>query len=443
MNLAAIAQFSLIESLLSHWDEIRVRMGDYSPATESEMSKIAQALATADQPERLAVAIDRLLDLACDTEANAYVAELIRRAALPGPLQTRSSRGAADLPELDAQGFETSASVARRRLASTVGATVGFKDVVVHFATNRGPAATPGADSAFGVANIAGVTLGRISMTIPSLHKSGKIEQPWLGSPDRKKHFVLETPQILHKTEFLTGLTQGLESAARKELLIFLHGYNTTFEEAARRAGQIKEDMGFEGAVILFSWPSAGALLGYLADEDRAATSAGPLKDFLASLEHGPWERVHLLAHSMGNRVLLGGLARSAKLALPLRNVVFAAADVYVDAFKQDFPAALAGMSGANPLFTSYASRGDLALKLSALLHNGPRVGRVDGDRPFTYPGVQTIDATDADPSLLGLHHGYFGERPYVLSDIAYMIEKGLAAPDRVLKAQDDWWRLG
>jgi esterase/lipase superfamily enzyme len=62
---------------------------------------------------------------------------------------------------------------------------------------------------------------------------------------------------------------------------VFTHGYNVSFEEAARRAAQLAFDLNFRGRVVLFSWPSCGSLLGYGADEERALLSAHTFRGFL------------------------------------------------------------------------------------------------------------------------------------------------------------------
>ncbi len=66
---------------------------------------------------------------------------------------------------------------------------------------------------------------------------------------------------------------------------------------------QLAFDRLFRGRVVLFSWPSCGSLLGHGADEERALLSAHTFRGFLESLADAPGSQVHLLAHSMGNRV--------------------------------------------------------------------------------------------------------------------------------------------
>jgi len=186
---------------------------------------------------------------------------------------------------------------------------------------------------------------------------------------------------------------------------------------------------------VLFSWPSLGILPGYFADEARAAVSAERLHALLQLIEDGPWGKVHILAHSMGNRVMLSGLADNPWPNRKLDQVVFVAADVYLDVFKQKFPRII----GKGGLYTSYCSRSDRALQLSSWLHQAERLGITRGE-PFATDGLETIDATAVDTSLLG--HSYFADERSVITDIGYLLREGLPAARRGIAqaAQKRYW---
>ncbi len=190
-----------------------------------------------------------------------------------------------------------------------------------------------------------------------------------------------------------------------------------TFEQAARRAAQIAFDSRFDGIIVLFSWASAGRTFAYAADEERAITSAEPLARLLAMLADGPWDNVHLLAHSMGTRVLTLALADHRPPAFEPGEAVFVAADVYVPLFRQKLPR-LRELAGGR--MTLYASRGDLALRMSSLLHAAERIGHIRGGGPFVAEGIETIDASAIDTSLVG--HSYFSDQPQLLDDISTLL---------------------
>ena len=311
------------------------------------------------------------------------------------------------------------------------------------------------------------LSYGRVEVTIPThSHRIGRIERPLqlfgleIGRERKDQHLVLGEGLSLDSDSFATRLAGDLQRAARQELLVFLHGYRVTFEEAARRAAQVATDIQFGGVVLLFSWPSAGTVLAYQADEDNAAKSAEPLRTLLRDLEAGPWTRVHLLAHSMGNRVMVASLAgREPGWTLPLHNVVLVAADLDVDLFRQQFPQLRGRVhADAGARVTSYTSSTDRALGISSWFHRSTRVGRLDsvggvgvvggvgsparvGDSPLPMEGLETVDATATDTSLLGLHHGYFAEQRSLLTDLGLLLREGLPASRRGLTpVQGQWW---
>jgi esterase/lipase superfamily enzyme len=318
-----------------------------------------------------------------------------------------------------------------------IDAVTGVKRVPVFFATNRLPADL--AAKAFTGEFQKTITYGVATVTIPVHHKPGGLETPawWNVFADKKdqpEYFTLSYVMALAQGEFAGQLEKAAQTPKPAELLIFLHGYNVTFEEAAMRAAQFAVDSGFGGIVVLFSWPSQGSLRGYWGDEERALSSGDVLAQFLCGLEKGPWPRVHLLAHSMGNRVLLLGLADNPRPQLPLGQLVFVAADVFVPMFDEKF--GKLQNSGILPA-TSYASKADRALKISSKLHLGPRVGLVD-QWPHTADHLQAIDATNVDAGFLG--HGYWSAVPALLTDLEGLLVDGKSPQDRKLKSMGSYW---
>src|SRR5690606_3614266 len=92
---------------------------------------------------------------------------------------------------------------------------------------------------------------------------------------------------------------------------IFIHGYNVTFRDAARRTAQIAYDLKFSGAPVMFSWPAQGDVEDYTIDENSAAWAESQVTQFLeaTALASGA-RRMHIIAHSMGNRIVTKALER-------------------------------------------------------------------------------------------------------------------------------------
>jgi esterase/lipase superfamily enzyme len=93
-----------------------------------------------------------------------------------------------------------------------------------------------------------------------------------------------------------------------RHALIFVHGYNVSFENAALRAAQIGFDLSIKGVMAFFSWPSQGTVDGYLADGATIEVSEDMIADFMTDfVERSNATTVHIIAHSMGNRGVLAG----------------------------------------------------------------------------------------------------------------------------------------
>jgi esterase/lipase superfamily enzyme len=122
------------------------------------------------------------------------------------------------------------------------------------------------------------------------------------------------------------------------QALVFVHGYNVSFENAARRAAQIAYDIKFDAATFLFSWPSRANLWASLSDRDTVAIAADHLRDFLSKIvAETKVKKIHFVAHSMGNTVLLIALEKIAKEDPTLRaligEIIEAAPDIDQDVY--------------------------------------------------------------------------------------------------------------
>ena len=431
-------QLSLVQALLAEWPTIRLLMGDLSPTAERQLARCARTMEEPSTPENVQLLTDELLELTLETPANRFVLELIRRCNFPIQARMVDVRHNFSAVNVHASLSEVEQQVARTtiELASQVPKRGKPVEVPVLFCTNR-----MAGDGAFGGEPSKDLNFGLAVVTIPVVHRVANMESPswWSLLPRFKSadRFVqLVSVESLSQLEFQTEIAKAMGTARAKELLIFLHGYNVTFEQAARRAGQIAYDLSFAGVVVLFSWPSLGVVPGYGGDAERAADSGFFLARFLKCLEGGPSAKVHLLAHSMGNRVMLGGLSELPDAKLTFGEAVFVAADVGVEQFEQKFPKFQRSVTRA----TSYVSGHDRALALSQELHKLNRIGFADRE-PYIFDGLETIDASLVDTSLLG--HSYFGDDRSVLMDIGGLLQ-GLSPLQRRLKqvAGQVYWRL-
>ena len=311
----------------------------------------------------------------------------------------------------------------------------------IYFATNRQHiAAKTDPDQKFpGKLNTEteAITYGNCLVSIPIHHHTpGKIEQPplnWWFLRDPEKYFLIEgTSTFRNGTDFFTATSQD-------DLLVYIHGYNNKFSDAILRSAQLQHDMKFPGKLVAFSWPSAGntvfrgnlldpknndALLAYNYDLDVAKKSVDHLATVLESLiaphDGMPPRRVHLLAHSMGNRVLtlaLQKLTERGKLPAGKKvfgSIVLAAADLESNTFAE----IVSTMTGSCERLSFYYSKDDLPLKLSLARSGNKPIGL----NPVFSDGMDTICADGVNSYYLGGGHLYLGEAPDILVDLRLVL---------------------
>lgn len=280
------------------------------------------------------------------------------------------------------------------------------------------------------------LSYGKAQVNIPVTHKRGQIESPWLGLEslrDPGKHIYVLSLTGLDEA----GLWTELESIGngKGDLLVYVHGYNVTFSNALTRAGQIAFDFGFEGAPIVYSWPSDGGITSYPSDAEDVAWSAKHIEQLLTRLrERFPGRKVHLVAHSMGSRGLLGALRLMAyrDASKPLfQSVILCAPDFDSELFRDQIAAEIRPLAAQ---WVVYTSDKDIALSASEEINAAPRLGQ-----PVTYAeGYEIIDATglEVTPWSLPETHSYYATKQKVLDDMVSVI-KGQTAGQRGLKAVD------
>lgn len=280
---------------------------------------------------------------------------------------------------------------------------------------------------------------GTCNVSIPEGHKMGKIESPrfWRFEFSRnpKKHLaVLSCKSLAHKA-FFHRISERAGQARLREAFVFVHGYNTSFEDAVLRTAQIAYDLQFAGAPILFSWPSRANLGAYSADEATIDWSRHHFRDFLEKLAtKSELDVIHVVAHSMGNRIAMRALetlrrkGRGRRRPV-LHEVVLAAPDIDTGEFLQ----LSAEIQAFANRVTLYASSRDKALMASHKFHEAPRAGE-SGENIIVAKGIDTVDATTADTSFMA--HGYFSSRRSVLSDIYYLMRGAPPAGRHGLRQQ-------
>ena len=320
-----------------------------------------------------------------------------------------------------------------------------FSLVPVYYATDRLPSGKKDPYQFFtGNPNPWGLQFGKCIVTVPRIHELGELERPtWWKlefSEKADRHMVLKEVVPSQEKDFFHDLRWAGLQADRREALVFIHGFNVSFDEGALRAAQIAYDVSFQGVPILYSWPSQGSIVEYFEDGKKNAGTVPNLERFLKKLaREGGFDQIHIVAHSMGNRALTQALVNLAQEDPGHRlfgQVILAAPDVDAKAFVQDI-APLIYQTAQN--VTLYASAKDKALLLSKNINSGPRAGE-GGKNLVVVDHIETVDASLIDTDFLG--HNYFANTWLLINDLYYLINRGWQADRRfLLVEQKDRWR--
>lgn len=299
----------------------------------------------------------------------------------------------------------------------------------IWFASNRAAIDEPGARLPFGPNVSEVVRYGRCVVSVPiQNHRKGDLEMPsWWSRRDPDKHFVIDKLTTFDKQDFQDSFAEG-------DALLFIHGFYTTFQDAIYRTAQLKHDLDFDGPSMAFSWPSAGKISEYEADQKNADASVDALVNVIATLAgslknvDGRKSKIHVIAHSMGNRLLLQAMYKinQAKTDYfpqsPIGQVVLAAPDVGAIMFNNLSPHVI----DLSDQVTYYYCGGDTALATSREINKYEPVGLM----PYFDDGLNTINANGVGTSFIG--HSYYASSREVLSDVELILKRGARPDDRM-----------
>ena len=205
------------------------------------------------------------------------------------------------------------------------------------------------------------VHYGRCLVSIPKSHRFGSVGSAWW------KRWLTWTDDRLRVVERAEMARDAFWKALRRELaqgqpdeqqaLVYLHGYNVSFDEAAIRSpDRLRPEGPWRDGVLQLA--VARLLGGYAADEASIEASEAAITDFLIRLatESGA-SRVHVIAHSMGNRGLLRAIQRIIAQASATAGVRFGQVFLAAPDLASGSLAALSSVSPAHPTHPGLVTR--------------------------------------------------------------------------------------
>jgi esterase/lipase superfamily enzyme len=263
------------------------------------------------------------------------------------------------------------------------------------------------------------------------------------------------------KHQLQAEIASRLAIARRKEVVLFVHGYHTSFEQAALVTGELCHFLGRDFVCGTFSWPAGGRrgiLFGYAVDRESSEYAVEDLLKLIRIVGRTPGvERIHLIAHSRGTDTLTSALAALSVEAYGLQsspdreyhigNVVLVAPDLDGDValtkiFKvfsdPDLPfGGKAAPSAVIPpapglRVTLYVSPDDKALATASwMLGSIARLGRIDAtmlnaEQIAAIAALGAVDIIQVRGRTDVFGHSYLASNPQVSADIIAMLRYDL-----------------
>ena len=226
------------------------------------------------------------------------------------------------------------------------------------------------------------------------------------------------------------------------DVLVYLHGFANTFEESLASAAQLHEryevgsrDNPQHPVVFAFCWPSNGRVTPpweYFSDRQDAQASGVAmartllrLYDYVHRISTPCDQRIHVVAHSMGNWALrhavqaLREFPAGRQLEPIFGHVFLMAADEDDDALERDDK--LKPLLELARRIHVYYSEDDLVLILSDTTKGNPN--RLGCSGPRSLSGISSrvvaVDCQDVDDTeLLHVNHQYYRRRESVIKDV-------------------------
>ena len=251
-------------------------------------------------------------------------------------------------------------------------------------ATTRKPVDDARAEPWFGPERAARLSVARARLKPPP---EGRFTLSSVGLNDWRIEAVETVPRVSDLIATGAGL---------RDVLIYVHGFNQSFETAAIDAAQLSDGVKFRGETMVFAWPSKARLFDYGYDRESAMWSRDALEQVFAGLMASPTVgRIHVVSHSIGTMLTMEALRqiyarRGATAAKRIGAVVFASPDIDLDVF-------VSSVKRIGPVarkITVITSTNDRALAVAGWIAGGiARVGAAE-KAELEKVGLQVIDAS-------------------------------------------------
>lgn len=202
---------------------------------------------------------------------------------------------------------------------------------------------------------------------------------------------------------FINALRSQFDPKRPRQVLVYIHGYYTSFVTAVETAIGLQKGLRFPGPVIVYSWPARKtSVLAYKTDEANAKWSMPHFTTFLENINKAfPGMPVSLAGYSLGSRFVTEGIAlyRREGCTNCFGRAVLFAPDVATGDLRSALTSSnlCSGQPLTKPVASApvllYVSNDDRALRQSQRVHRNQRAGQAGGDL-ILCSGVDTVDVS-------------------------------------------------
>ena len=334
-------------------------------------------------------------------------------------------------------------------------------EIRLFYATNRLPigpradrlyAVVPGRDLNTGTAT---VRIGEEGTTWDKIYAwstgAGDDRRPFLHLINMNEQASIDGDEPLtpEAAAWFAEINEALEKSRDKDIIIYVHGANTTVERAAGQAAQLHHFTGRNSIVLLFAWPTAENFLRYSRDMITAFGAAPHLAKLIELIDaNTSAENIDVFTYSAGATVGSDALAIVGRDAQAPAAVVPALGEVYhaaPDADFRTFVDDMASYAGKAERITVAVNLNDSALRLSQVINRASRAGRPDMRELSDEQTDWLLEATseygidvlrvrpENIPNLSRRSHTFWYEDPWVSSDVLITLLYDLPAGERGL----------
>ena len=287
-------------------------------------------------------------------------------------------------------------------------------------------------------------SLANVVVSMPPSREIGTIQCPSRTPGDPERDFVTTAVDPMDREDLQPWFRA--HSVKGRRVVIFVHGFNTRFDDSVFRFAQIIHDSRADVAPILFSWPSRGSIFDYNFDRESTNFSRSDLVYVIRqAVRSRDVSEITIMAHSMGCWLAVEALRdislQIGEISPKITAVILASPDLDIDVFRKQ----MTEIGPTRPQFTIFVSANDRALRLSRLISGSvTRVGGVDLDmkqyqeRIASIGGITVLDLT-ALRNGDTLSHSQFATSPEVVRLLGDRLIEGQIISDADVGTPDEF----